>query len=291
MSDKTVVCDFLRRCVLYADASINRKKDREENATEIGRWTAYRDFTAYALSEVERGELDDWFASDGEADRMRASFLGESMGNARKNVDVDALEHSERAAWLSAVIGPRPVLLLSTTNGDGVHNLCPVTSVSLLSNSPPLLGVSLSQNRAGRPRDTLVNLENGSKVSAMVLPGTWDASLLVNETAEPLAPSKSEWDRLSDGPIESPNAFPPAHPISAAVLECELAELHPLPDAVATLAILRVKNLLRPEVGTKREMPPDAETWRPLLAQFGLDRLTSGPDGAAWSFEVRSHRS
>jgi flavin reductase (DIM6/NTAB) family NADH-FMN oxidoreductase RutF len=287
---KEAVCDFLRRCVLYADASINRKKDREESRDEIARWAAYRDFTAYALSEVQRGELDSWFESDGEADRRRMSFLGESMGEDAKNIDVDQLEHSERSEWLSTLIAPRPVLLLSTTNADGVHNLCPVTSVSVLSTTPPLLGISLSQDREGRPRDTLVNLQNGSKLSAMVLPGTWDASLLVNETAEPIPSERSEWNQLKAEPIESPNAFPPYHGMAAAVLECELAELHPLPEAVATLAVLRIKNILRPDVGTKREMPPDAETWRPLLAQFGQDRLTSGPDGSSWSFEVRSHR-
>jgi hypothetical protein len=177
---KEAVCDFLRRCVLYADASINRKKEREESREEIGRWTAYRDFTAYALSEVQCGELDSWFESDGEAERKRPSFLGEPMGADPKNIDVDQLEHPERSAWLSALVAPRPVLLLSTVNAEGVANLCPVTSVSVLSNSPPLLGISLSQNREGRPRDTLVNLQNGSKLSAMVLPGTWDASLLVN---------------------------------------------------------------------------------------------------------------
>jgi len=286
---KEAVCDFLRRCVLYADSSINRKKDRDEDATEIERWAAYRDFTAYALSEVERGELDDWFESDGEAGRKRPTFLGEPMNDDVRNVDIDSLEHPERAAWLSALVAPRPVLLLSTISEDGVKNLCPVTSVSVLSNTPPLLGISLSQDRSGRPRDTLVNLQSGSKISAMILPGTWDASLLVNQTAEPMAPERSEWGGLSD-PVESPNEFPPYHPISAAVLECELAELHPLPDAVATLAILRVRNILRPDIGTKRQMPPDAETWRPLLAQFGWDRITSGPDGSAWSFEVRSHR-
>ena len=286
---KEAVCDFLRRCVLYADTSINRKRDRDEEPNEIKRWMAYRDFTAYALSEVERGELNDWFESDGEADRKRTTFLGEPMDQDARNVDVDSLEHSERSAWLSALVAPRPVLLLSTISEDGVKNLCPVTSVSVLANTPPLLGVSLSQDRSGRPRDTLVNLQSGSKISAMILPGTWDASLLVNQTAEPIARERSEWDGLDDS-IESPNEYPPYHPISAAVLECDLAELHPLPDSVATLAILRVRNILRPDIGTKRQMPPDAETWRPLLAQFGWDRLTSGPDGSSWSFEVRSHR-
>ena len=58
-NSKVAVCDFLKRCVLYADSSINRKRDRGDDAEELKRWMAYRDFTAYALSEVERGELDD----------------------------------------------------------------------------------------------------------------------------------------------------------------------------------------------------------------------------------------
>ena len=286
---KDAVCDFLRRCVLYADSSINRKKDRDDDMAEIERWTAYRDFTAYALSEVERGELDDWFKSEGESGQKRETLLGQPMGEDIHNDAMNAMEHTERVEWLSALIAPRPVLLLSTISEQGVANLCPVTSVSLLANTPPLLGVSLSQDRSGRPRDTLVNLQSGSKISAMVLPGTWDSALLVNETAAPIPPEQSEWEGLDES-IESPNGFPPYHPLSAAVLECEVAELHPLPDAVATLAILRVQNILRPNLETKRQMPPDVENWGALLAQFGLNRLTSGPDGAAWSFEVQSHR-
>tara|TARA_B100001750_G_scaffold66953_1_gene53186 strand:- start:2643 stop:3512 length:870 start_codon:yes stop_codon:yes gene_type:complete len=286
---KDAVCDFLRRCVQYADESIERKRERDEDIAEIERWSAYRDFTAYALSEVERGELDDWFEGDGESGQKRETLLGQPMGDGVRNDSMDALDHPERAAWLSALISPRPVVLLSTISEQGVENLCPVTSVSLLANTPPLLGVSLSKDRSGRPRDTLVNLRSGSKISAMILPGTWDAARLVNETAVPLPPEKSEWKSLDES-VQSPNEFPPYHPLSAAVLECEVVELHPLPDAVATLAILRVQNILRPNIESQKQMPSDAETWGPLLAQFGLDRLTSGPDGAAWSFEVRSHR-
>ena len=285
---KDAVCDFLRRCVLYADSSIDRKKKRNEDITEIERWKAYREFTAYALSEVERGELDDWFESEGEDEQKRETLLGQPMGEEISNYSMDTLEHPERAEWLSALIAPRPVLLLSTISEQGVANLCPVTSVSLLANTPPLIGVSLSQDRSGRPRDTLVNLRSGSKISAMVLPGTWDSAMLVNDTAVPLPPEKSEWESLDDA-IESPNGFPPYHSLSAAVLECEVVELHPLPDSVATLAILRVQNILRPNIGKGGRMPPDAETWGALLTQFGMNLLTSGPDGGTWSFEVRSH--
>ena len=36
---------FLRRCVTYADASIERKKQRGEDEGIITKWLAYRDFT------------------------------------------------------------------------------------------------------------------------------------------------------------------------------------------------------------------------------------------------------
>ncbi len=29
---------------------------------KIGHWTAYRAFNEHALGEIDRGELDDWFA-------------------------------------------------------------------------------------------------------------------------------------------------------------------------------------------------------------------------------------
>jgi len=68
---KAVVADFLTRCNRYADGQLD--KYRTELATlsgrealavqdKIGHWTAYRAFNEHALAELERGELDDWFA-------------------------------------------------------------------------------------------------------------------------------------------------------------------------------------------------------------------------------------
>ena len=51
---------FLRRCVTYADASIDRKKQRGEDEEIIAKWLAYRDFTEHAASEVASGVLDTW---------------------------------------------------------------------------------------------------------------------------------------------------------------------------------------------------------------------------------------
>ena len=51
---------FLRRCVTYADSSIERKKQRGEDEEIIAKWLAYRDFTEHAAAEVASGVLDTW---------------------------------------------------------------------------------------------------------------------------------------------------------------------------------------------------------------------------------------
>ena len=55
---------FLRRCVIYSDASIERKKQRGEDEDVIAQWQAYRDFTEHAVEEVASGDLDTWLEDD-----------------------------------------------------------------------------------------------------------------------------------------------------------------------------------------------------------------------------------
>jgi hypothetical protein len=67
---KAVVADFLARCNRYADGQLDKYRAQLTTASEaealavqdkIGHWTAYRAFNAHALTELARGELDDWF--------------------------------------------------------------------------------------------------------------------------------------------------------------------------------------------------------------------------------------
>ena len=55
---------FLRRCVTYADASIERKKKRGDDEEAIAKWQSYRDFTEHAAEEVASGDLDTWLEDD-----------------------------------------------------------------------------------------------------------------------------------------------------------------------------------------------------------------------------------
>ncbi len=44
---REIVSRFLRRCVTYADASIERKKSRGEDSSDISNWENYRQFTSF----------------------------------------------------------------------------------------------------------------------------------------------------------------------------------------------------------------------------------------------------
>ena len=150
---RKVVSRYLRRCVTYSDASIARKVKREEDPTEIARWQAFREFTAFSATEIESGALDTWL-TDEEGDPPPPPKIGDGS----YKIVVDALGFRERRSWLASLLMPKPVVLVGTKAISGVENIAPMSSIGVVSNHPPLLALSLSENREGRPRDTLVNL-------------------------------------------------------------------------------------------------------------------------------------
>ena len=61
---RNLVVSFLKKCVKYANDSIDRKNERGVKVEEISRWSAYRDFTEHAVMEVSRGDLDSWLEEE-----------------------------------------------------------------------------------------------------------------------------------------------------------------------------------------------------------------------------------
>ncbi|RJU87867.1 MAG: hypothetical protein DWB89_00780 [Candidatus Poseidoniales archaeon] len=61
---RNLVVSFLKKCVKYANDSIDRKTERGVEEEEISRWSAYRDFTEHAVMEVSRGDLDSWLEEE-----------------------------------------------------------------------------------------------------------------------------------------------------------------------------------------------------------------------------------
>tara|TARA_B100001287_G_scaffold255053_1_gene238900 strand:- start:3237 stop:4010 length:774 start_codon:yes stop_codon:yes gene_type:complete len=255
---KISVIEFLKKCIEYADASITRKEKRGDDSEIIAEWHAYRNYTQYALEEVEKGDLDHWFVRD--------------YTPAEHEINVDDLDHPTRAKWLAASASPRPLVLVSTRSGNQ-ENVAPVTSISVVSNSPPLIVMSLSQNREGRKRDTYLNLVDTKECELQFLAPTLKAARDADLAGK--ATEGSEWDLLDvEGPI---------HPLAIVVMKCRLVEDNPLPEgAVARLLTLRVESLIVPS-----ETPPDEGL--ALLCQHGMDRLIPTP--VDWSHIATYHRS
>ncbi|HJM29642.1 MAG: flavin reductase [Candidatus Thalassarchaeaceae archaeon] len=274
---RAVVALYLRRCVTYSDASIERKVARGDDPNEIARWQAYRDFSAYSANEVESGTLDTWLSEGDYNPKPSTPF---SLESSSVSLSLDEMPHNERREWLAGLLMPRPVVLVSTVSAEGAPNLAPMSSVSVVSNSPPLLAMSLSVDLNGRPRDTLVNLEGvgiGAQVTIFILNADNDSARIVDVTAAPLLHSKSEWDEIK----HNPPTFSPA----LAAMHCELVEINPLPlGASSKIVILRVKEVEIPNSIDLQSIPSK-------LFQIGFDSLGPGPNSKDWRYGLSNYES
>ena len=166
--------------------------------------------------------------------------------------------------WFSAAASPRPVALVSTRNGER-ENVAPMTSVSMVSTTPPLAVMSLSRNREGKMRDTYLNLIETKECELQFLAPTKRAAKDVDLASKPI--EGSEWDLIDlEGPV---------HPQAVVIMKCRLVEDRALPEgAVARLVTLRVEKLIVPfEQATRGWFGTTLPTWNGQVNSnvYGLD--------------------
>ncbi len=301
MDKRQTVRGFLKLCVRYSEDSIARKQKRigteEERAgdqNELSRWNAYCDFTKHAIKEIEGGVLDSWFDHLEEDDDWRP-LPGDAAGRGCdeidtvsefKSLEVSNLDFQERSKILDSLVSPRPLVLASTKSNDGISNLCGLSSMMVISNHPPQIALSLSEDRNGRKRDTLINLQESGKIILHVLPASLEMASIINSVSKPIPREESEWEQIEVTSIQGPSGknWPDIFPLALAALECELIQIHELPEgAVANLCILGVRNILSSEsMITKLQNGMTLES----LCQHGSYRLTPAPNG--WGFICES---
>ena len=262
--DRTAVAEFLRKCNVYAQASIERKRARGEEE-EITKWESYIEFNEHALEEIANGTLDRWFTGNDEASAPV------------HRLPVDEMEHVERSIWLNSVLSPRPVVIAGTLSPKDERNFAPLSSVMQVSTAPPYLTASLSIHKDKRPRDTLQNLREGSKVMLNVMPPTPRGASIVDETATPLPKGEDEGSLM---PLETVDDQPLLLQEAVAAIEASFVEEHALPDAVAALVVLRVD-----AVWFSSSTTPAGGL--DVLCQHGRDDMTPSPQG--WTQRVEKH--
>ncbi|MBT3357282.1 MAG: hypothetical protein HN534_00480 [Euryarchaeota archaeon] len=272
---------FLRRCIKYSDASIKRKISRSDSEIEIARWQAYREFTAYSADEISSGSLDTWL-ENGDIS-LDDNYQKPSLEDQLIELKIEDLDHDSRRQWLAQLLMPRPVVIISTIGQDGVENLSAISSLNIISNSPPLLSMSLSIDDNGRPRDTMVNLQNHGKdapISVAILRADHRSALNLDAVANSIPHSESEWGLIDATPIESKQPYPPLISNAIAALECKLVQMIELPEgAKGTLAIMRVENIVLPEKFSD-------EMLSTKLFQIDFANLGPGPDQKSWRFPI-----
>lgn len=275
---REIVSRFLRRCVTYADASIERKKLRNEDPSDISNWENYRQFTSFSASEVESGELDTWLEEGDYRAEPNGYF---SLLENRETFNLEDMSHEERRNWLACLLMPRPISLVATKSTNGVHNLAPMSSIGVVSNSPPLITISLSKSREGKERDTLVNLRSqgiGSSCMIFILPATLESAKNIQLTSSKIPADESEWNLIDEEMIIE-NEMPILSSAMAA-LRCKLMEIHPLPGgSLASLAILQVESIFSSNNYSRLN---DIHK----LMQVDFNKLGPSSSKNDWNFEV-----
>ena len=262
--ERTAVAAFLKKCNVYAEASIERKRERGE-LDDIAKWEAYIEFNQHALEEIANGTLDRWFEPNNEHQPPLV------------RLDVDVMEHVERSIWLNGILSPRPVVVAGTHGDDDARNFAPLSSVMQVSTSPPYLIASLSIHKDKRPRDTLQNLRSTGKVFLNVMPPTPRGAAIVDETATPLPFGEDEGALLEMETVQGQNLLLKE---AVAAVEVSFVEEHKLPDAVATLVDLRVEAVWF----SSTTVPSGGLN---VLCQHGRDDMTPSPQG--WTQRVLKH--
>ena len=150
-------------------------------------------------------------------------------------------------------------------------NIAPITSLSVVSNTPPPLIMSLSQTRDGTKRyisQSYQQRECELQFLAPTIEAAKDADLAGTPTKE------SEWNLMMLRANTSTHA---------AVIKCRVVDDRALPEgAVARLITLRAESIL-----VSSDIPP--EDGLDILCQHGMDKLTPSPKD--WSHLATYHRS
>ncbi|NSC25471.1 flavin reductase family protein [Streptomyces albus subsp. chlorinus] len=135
------------------------------------------------------------------------------------------MEARPRANLLAALIVPRPIAWVTTTNSTGRTNAAPFSFFNLMSGTPPVLCIGMGA-RDGRPKDSARNIEETGEFVVNLV--TDACAPLMNATAIDF---DAEVDELAEVGIDTvPSALvkPPRVAASPVGLECALTQIVPI---------------------------------------------------------------
>jgi flavin reductase (DIM6/NTAB) family NADH-FMN oxidoreductase RutF len=120
-------------------------------------------------------------------------------------------------------IQPRPIAFLSTISADGVRNLAPFSFYNMVSAKPPVVVVSPSFFRDGRPKDSLANIEAVEEFVVATVTG--EIVERMNQCSYEYPPDVDEFERCGLTPQASSLVTPALVAESPVNIECTLLEI------------------------------------------------------------------
>ncbi len=135
-------------------------------------------------------------------------------------LDPSQLSVRDMYQWMIHTILPRPIAWVSTCDTTGRTNIAPFSFFMGVCAKPPTLMFCPVNDRFGKPKDTLRNVEETRQFVVNLVPTALCESM--NQTAASLPHGESEFDHFGVPATPSLRVKPPRVTGSPVAFECEL---------------------------------------------------------------------
>ena len=135
-------------------------------------------------------------------------------------IDFQKLSPRESYPWLINAITPRPIAWVSTISAEGRTNLAPFSFFQGVCASPPTLLFSGANDRTGKKKDSVVNVEQVPEFVVNVV--SYALRDVMNQTSAPLPHGDSEFEKFNIATAPSTRVRPPRVAAAPVALECRL---------------------------------------------------------------------
>jgi len=125
--------------------------------------------------------------------------------------------------WMTTTILPRPIAWVSTISPDGRTNLAPFSFFQGVTANPPTLLFVPVNNREGRKKDTVRNIEQVPEFVVNLVSHALAVSM--NATAALLPYGESEFERFGVAQTPSLRVRPPRVAAAPVAYECTLRQI------------------------------------------------------------------
>ena len=135
-------------------------------------------------------------------------------------LDFEKLTPRESHPWLINAITPRPIAWVSTISAEGKTNLAPFSFFQGVCASPPTLLFSGANDRTGRKKDSVINIEQVPEFVVNLVP--YALREVMNLTSAPLPHGESEFEKFNIATAPSLKVRPPRVAAAPVAFECKL---------------------------------------------------------------------